>query len=143
MLNPGDYPLYDGSATPSLAFTITTAGTQVGGVVLGLDGIISLLAQLRFIYGSGGTNVKCYLQTSLDQGSTWIDIACVVFTTANAHKVFNINGQTQKAAFTPSDAGLTDNTELEGVLGDRFRLKLVSTGTYAGSTQVLGFIHAK
>jgi hypothetical protein len=116
-------------------FTITAAGTVAGDWVDGLDGLLSLCAQMRLAYGSGGTTVKAYLQTSLAQGTTPIDIACFTFTTASAVKARNLSALTAKTTdVTPSDAALTDDTSVDGVLGDRFRVKVVSVGTYAGST---------
>lgn len=126
-MNTGTYSLGD--------FAITTAGTQTGDWVDDFAGILALAASLRLAYGSGGTAIKAYLQTSLDQGETAIDIACVVFGTASEHDVANFSGLTPKLTLiNPTDGTLTDDTAIDGVLGDRFRLKLVSTGTYAGST---------
>lgn len=116
-------------------FQIAAAGTQLGEVVESLAGMSAATISARLAYGSGGTTIKVYVQTSLDQGTTWIDIACMAFTTAGAHKVFNLSGLTPKTtAATPTDGALTDDTSLDGVLGDRFRAKVVSVGTYAGST---------
>jgi hypothetical protein len=76
MDNPGIQSLGD--------FAITTAGTQIGDwTETDLSGLLAMAAQIRLAYGSGGTNVKAYLQTSLDEGTTAIDIACVVFLTAS------------------------------------------------------------
>ena len=36
----------------------------------------------------------------------------------------------------PTDAGLADDTAVDGVLGDRLRLKITSTGTF-GSGSVI------
>ncbi len=47
-------------------FTITVANTQVGEWVEDLEGMLSLLVQLRLAYGSGGESIKAYLQTSID-----------------------------------------------------------------------------
>jgi hypothetical protein len=96
-------------------FTITAAGTVAGDWVDGLDGLLSLCAQMRLAYGSGGTTVKAYLQTSLDQGTTPIDIACFTFTTASAVKARNLSALTAKTTdVTPSDAALTDDTSVDG-----------------------------
>ena len=35
----------------------------------------NMLAQANFAYGSGGTSVDAWLQTSIDGGSSWIDVA--------------------------------------------------------------------
>lgn len=118
------------------AVTITAAGTTICDVVDGLDGMAGVSLQARMIYGSGGTNVKVYVQTSLDQGATWIDIACILFGTANESEVANLNGAALTTLTAPTDGSLTDDTCLNGPLGDRLRAKVISTGTYAGSTQI-------
>lgn len=123
------------------AFTVTSATTQTGDVITDLDGMKAVSIEAKFTYGSGGTNVKVYVQTSLDQGTTWIDIACIVFATTNETQVANLSGLTAVTTlYTPTDAALTDDTCKDGVLGDRLRAKIVSTGTYATSTQVA--VHA-
>lgn len=127
MLSPGVKDLGD--------FAITAAGTAVGTPITGLDGILAATVQLRLAYGSGGTSVRAYVQTSLDQGSTWVDLACVLFGTASEVAVLNFSGLTPKTtAVVPTDGSLADDTAIDGILGDRFRVKIVSTGTYAGST---------
>lgn len=125
-------------------FSITGAATQVGDWVTGFDGLLALLVQFRLAYGSGGTSVKAYLQTSIDQELTAIDIACVVFGTASEVAVLNFSGLTPKLTqITPTDGALSDDTALDGVLGDRFRLKVLSTGTYAGSTVLSARVHPR
>lgn len=95
----------------------------------------SLAIQASLTYGSGGTTIDAYVQTSLDGGTTWIDIAEFSFTTASAVKVFNLSRLTPVTAiYTPTDGILAANTAKDGVLGDRFRVKYKSTGTYAGTT---------
>ena len=127
MDNPGIQSLGD--------FTITTADTQTADAIENLDGMLAASISARFVYGSGGTSAKLYVQTSLDQGTTWIDIACFAFTTANAHKVINLSGLTPKTTeVTPTDGAMSDDSALDGVLGDRLRAKIITTGTYAGST---------
>jgi hypothetical protein len=123
-------------------FTITIAATQVGDWVTGFQNLLALTANLRLAYGSGGTSIKAYLQTSLDQQTTAIDIACVVFGTASENEVLNFAGQTPKLTqVSPTDGTLTDDTAIDGILGDRFRIKIVSTGTYAGSTVLSVRVH--
>jgi hypothetical protein len=130
MLSPG----YKSLGT----FSITTAGTVVGDWVEGLEGCLAILAQIRLVYGSGGTTVRAYLQTSADDGDTPIDVACVLFGTASENAVLNLSALTPKTTqVTPSDGAMTDDTNVDGIIGDRFRVKVVSTGTYAGSTQLV------
>lgn len=131
MMSPGMYPLVYGGAQD---FAVATAGTYVGDWLTGLDGMLSLSAQIRLSYGSGGTAIRAFLQTSLDGGTTPIDIACKLFTTVGGVAVFNFSGLTPKlAAVVPADGGLADDTALDGILGDRLRLKLITTGTYVNS----------
>jgi hypothetical protein len=127
MTNPGIYDLGDLSITA--ADTYTTEWTDQ------LDGVSAASLQVRLAYGSGGATIKVYVQTSLDQGTTPIDIACLTFATASGVKLVNLSGLTPKTtAVAPSDGALTDDTCLDGTLGDRLRVKVVSTGIYAGST---------
>ena len=125
MDNPGALSLGD--------FSINTDGTQVGAAVTCLQGVASLALQARFAYGSGGTACKAYIQTSLDQGQTWVDIACFVFATSGGVLTAGIvaGGQTPSA---PTDGALADNTIVQGLLGDQLRAKVVSVGGYTNST---------
>jgi hypothetical protein len=97
----------------------------------------SLAVQANFAYGSGGTSVDAYLQTSLDGGATWIDIAQFHLTTASARFVYNLNSQTPVATeYTPTDGALAANTAKDGILGPQLRVKYGSTGAYAGATSL-------
>jgi hypothetical protein len=136
MDNPGIQNLGD--------FTITTAGTLIGDWVEDLEGLLALCAELRLAYGSGGLTIRAYLQTSLDQETTAIDIACVLFGVASEAAVLNFSALTPKLTqVTPTDGAMADDTAIDGILGDRFRLKVVSTGTYAGSTVLSGRANAR
>lgn len=127
------------------SFDITAAGTQTGEwTTADLDGLLAMVAQLRLAYGSGGTTVRAYLQTSADQGTTPIDIACVLFGTASEVAVLNFSALTPKTTqVTPTNGTLADDTAIDGILGDMFRLKVISTGTYAGSTVLTGGVIAR
>lgn len=132
------------------AATITTAGTVTGAVAgggsdLSLFGADYIAIQAVFTYGSGGATAKAYVQTTLDEGATWIDVACFAFTTASATKVSALTGAVAPAsqAFAPSDGALADNTIIQGVLGDQWRVKLITTGAYATSTTLAVTLFAK
>lgn len=123
-------------------FQIGAAGTVIGPVVENVAGAQLLDAQVRLAYGSGGTTVKAYLQTSLDQGTTWIDLWCFAGATASKTRLRSL--APTAVELTPTDGGLADDTIAAGiVLGDRFRLKLVSAGTYGGQTLLSARIHAR
>ncbi len=95
----------------------------------------SVCVQATFTYGSGGTSVDAYLQTTLDGGNTWIDIAQFHFTTASAQSVFNLSSLTAVTTqYTPTDGTLAANTAKDGILGRHFQVKVASVGTYANTT---------
>lgn len=116
--------------------TITTAVTAVVTTpVTGLLGmhIVTLIA--NFAWGSAGTTVKAWVQTSFDGGGTWVDIACFAFTTAIARTIHSVRSATAVAAnYVATDGTLADNTVKDGLLGDRLRVKYTTTGTYATNT---------
>ena len=133
MNNPGYFPLQIAGSD----FTITSAATQVGTPLTGFAGINAASFQVRMAYGSGGTNVTVYIQTTLDGGQSWIDIAAVQFTTSGGVEVVNLSALDMVSTPTaPTDGGMTPGTTLDGILGDQFRAKVISTGTYAGGTLV-------
>ncbi len=127
MLNPGDYSLCD--------YRLTTALNAVAFTpIKNLEGILAVAVEARFFYGSGGTSLKAYVQTTLDDGATWIDIASFAFTTSSATRVINLSALTPKTtAVTPTDGALADDTAIDGILGSALRVKLTSTGTYSNT----------
>lgn len=97
----------------------------------------SLVVQGALTYGSGGTTIDCWVQTSVDGGATWTDIANFHFTTSAARFLFNLNSQTPVTTeYTPTDGSLASNTAKDGILGPQFRTKVTTTGTYAGNTSL-------
>lgn len=122
------------------ALTITTAiaAVVVGAAVPLLAGAKYLACQAAFVYGgSGGTTAKFWVQTTLDQGTTWIDIMSFAFTTSSATKVSAVVWSTAlAAAVTPGSAALADNTILNGLLGDQVRVLGTTTGTYGAGASI-------
>jgi hypothetical protein len=119
------------------AQAITTAATTTSDSEVRLAGMKYLVVEAKFVHGSSGTTAKVFIQTSLDGGVTWIDVMCFAFTTSSLSKVSATNAYIALAAgVTPGDGALADNTIVNGLLGDRVRAKLVTTGTYADSTNV-------
>lgn len=115
--------------TAAISPAVTTAALKLNAAPR------NLTCQFNFTYGSGGTTADAYLQTSIDGGATWIDIANFHVTTASARKVVNLNAQTANTTqVTPTDGSMTANTAQDGVLGSQFRVKYQSSGTYAGGT---------
>jgi len=126
MENSGCYSL--GVIPISAAATVVTTATTA------LDGMASATFEVSLAYGSGGTKIQAYIETCID-GNTWIDIACVTFTTGGGSKIVNLSGLTPKTtAISPTDGALPDDTCVDGVLGNQLRVKVISTGVYAGNT---------
>jgi hypothetical protein len=109
------------------------------------DGLpASAVLQATFTYGSGGTTVDAWVQTSFDGGSTWCDAANFHFTTASLNALYNLNANTSiTTALTLTDGTLAANTSKDGVLGPLWRVKYTTTGTYAGGTTLLVAITAR
>ncbi len=96
-----------------------------------------VLLQANFTYGSGGTSADAYVQSSADGGATWFDLCNFHFTTSSAISEFNLRAETPvTTAATPTDGSLTANTCVDGLLGDRLRVKWSSVGTYSGGTNL-------
>lgn len=85
----------------------------------------------------GGTTTKCYIQTSLDGGITWIDIMCFAFTTSSLRSVMTVLSEAiQLTPVTPTVGTLADDTAINGIIGREIRAQVVTTGTYTGATQL-------
>ncbi len=124
--------------------TIGAAGTVTGVEIPLPRDVKHVGVQAVFVHAAGGTDVQTFIQTSLDGGITFIDIMNLGFLVATATKVSAVHRDTALGpAITPGDGALTVNTILNGLLGDRLRVKVVSTGTYTGVTtlRVHGVAH--
>ena len=130
MNNPGFFSLGN--------FTVAAAGTQCSPLqITNLQGINAATFQVRFAYGSGGTQTNVYIQTSIDQGQSWFDIANIEFTTSSGVDVINLSGLDKLTTPTaPTNLALANNTVLDGPMGDRLQACVVSQGTYGGQTLV-------
>lgn len=119
--------------TTTIAAAVTGVTTTPVPVPFNARG---LLVEAEFLYGSGGTTVKAWVQTRV-KGGTWRDIANFAFTTSAATKWIGIRQDIALAAnIAASDAALADNTILDGFLGDELRVKYTTTGTYGGATSL-------
>lgn len=130
----------------------TTIGAAVAatatGTVTRLGGMRAVAVQATFAYGAGGTTTKAFIQTSFDGGTTWADIMCFAFTTSALTRFASVFQEIIFAAspYAPvalTDGSLGDNTCVQGFLGDRLRLKYVTTGTYTGLTSLTVNAHVK
>ena len=125
--------------TNLLTQTITTAASaQLSSLFQRRDPAppSNALVQANFTYGSGGTSLTCYVQTSVD-GLNWCDIAAFQFVTTTARRLFNLSALTPVTSIaTPTDGSLSANTSVDGLVGPYWRVKYTSVGTYAGGTTI-------
>ncbi len=120
------------------AHAITTAQSiAVRGKVHRLpDEAAGLTAYVNFAYGSGGTTAKVYIQTSFDDKETWMDIMSFAFTTSAAKQVLSVREETAITTAVAAADGALAAGAVSGAIGKYLRAKIVTTGTYGGSTTV-------
>lgn len=120
--------------TQAFTTNITDTGPTA---VTGLGKIAGLTLICAFTATGGGGTCKVYVQTSLDDGATWYDIAAFAFTTSSAVKYANIDGFAQVNATAPTTGSLTDDTCKHGLLGDRLRFVVTTASTaYSSGSKV-------
>lgn len=137
--NLGSADLAAINAATALAVITSAADAQgvTQGYVENLDGMKSATLSANFVYGSGGDTLKVVVETSLNQGATWVEIARFAFAQASAEKVVNLSGLTPvTTVYAP--AALSDDTVKDGILGQRFRARILkgAGAAYAGSTSL-------
>lgn len=131
MLNPGNFNLCNRAITTALTGEAQTA-------IDGLEGITAATIRCQFAYGSGGTTAKAFVQTTVDGGENWQDVACFAFLLASGVKEFTVSGLTPvTTAYTPTQASMADDTCKDGIVGAAWRVVLVTTGTYANSNMIV------
>jgi hypothetical protein len=136
-------------AVEMLNVAITTAITQTvgttfqvrpgpGGQFLPSD----ITLQATWTYDSGGTTSDFWVQTSLDGGTSWVDIAHFGFNTASSTRsilnVLSAVAITTGQAATDGTFGTTGTVTAiaGGIFGNMWRVKYSTTGTYAGGTTI-------
>ena len=119
----------------NLNLSASAAGTYISDETAVPIGILNLTSQAIFVRGGGGTTTDVFIQTSLDQGSTWIDIIQFAFATTTATAVSAVKPNIAlAAAYTPTDGALGDDSIKDGLMGDRIRVKTVIVGTYSSTS---------
>ncbi len=133
----GIYNLGDKAVSSAVTDSVITEGVSAAGVdqalIDGLDWAAAVTLFVNFTYGAGGTTCIVVVQTSLDS-TNWIDIARFDFAVASLSKRCNLSGLT--AVNVGNVAVLSAEGVLDGILGDRLRAKITTTGTYTGNTSV-------
>lgn len=127
------------SLLPEVVITTAAAGVVSQTFDLKANGQklpLSVGAQVKLTYGSGGTTVVVWIQTSFDGGTTWSDVMVFAFATASARKFGAVNRQTAVTPVAMTDASGAADAKTDGVVGQLWRAKYTSTGTYGGNTRL-------
>lgn len=96
--------------------------------------------QLNWTYTSGGTTADFWIQTSLDGGGSWIDVAHFgPNLIATTRLILNIETTASIATgYVATDGTFgttgTTTTVANGIYGNLWRVKYTTTGTYVGTT---------
>lgn len=115
--------------------SVTDAASYYGTAVDGFGDASAVTVQVKATIATAGTAINLYVQTSLDQGDSWIDIMAFNFTTTTEVVVATVDARKSiTTPYTPTDGSLTPDTVKEGILGDRLRFLAKTTGTYANTT---------
>ncbi len=109
--------------------TIDSPRTVVSGWTDGLGGMQSVSVFAEFDYGAGGESIDLIIQTSIDGGKTPVDIARATFDKQTRTIVCNVTAD-RDCGWFDADMGLKPGDVRCGVLGDRLRYALKSTGIY-------------
>lgn len=133
-LNLGDASV--SAASASAAGEVITTGVDNVGYLSGLGDYLAANLEINFTYGAGGLTLKVVIETTFNQGTTWIEVYRAAFTTSSGERVVNVSALTPLTSpLTP--AALSDDTVKDGVFGDRWRArKVVGATPYTGNSSV-------
>ncbi len=141
MDNPGNFDLGTLAITTAVTGVVITEGTSAQGVAIEyvdrLDGMLAATLEFNFAYGSSTSTPTCVVtvETSVNQGTTWCEVARILMQDASEERIVNLSGLT--ALTSPhAPAALSNDTVKDGILGDRWRAKVTTTGTYTGNTSI-------
>jgi len=97
----------------------------------------------NFTYaGADGGQLDVFLQTSLDYGLTWCDIANIHFLQASARRFTGCSSTITLgvATWNPGYLTIADNTVLQGLIGDYIRVAVAPVNAYATSRLVVDVV---
>jgi len=132
------------------AITVAQSIAQRGKIHRLPDNCKGLAAECVFVDGGGGTAIKVYIQTAFDsiggttvggKPQTWFDVMCFAFATTAGRKLLKVREETAVVAdHVETDGTLTDDTAVSGLIGTHVRAKIVTTGTYTGTSTIDVFL---
>lgn len=90
--------------------------------------------------GSSTATTTAWIEMTPDGGTNWADIACFEYGAASASGISyqSCNGTTAvNATAALTEGSLSNNTSINGLLGDQYRVKVTTTGTYGAGTSLV------
>lgn len=123
----GSTILYDNRAITAAL----VSDTSVDSVEIDAD-TSEVIIQSNFDYGSGGTDFEAEVSTSLDGGTTWVEVYVHAGTTADERKVVVLKSAAV-AAYDGTTA-VADDALKDGIIGTLWRCRVTTNGTYASTT---------
>jgi hypothetical protein len=134
-LGTADLATINAATTATVVTSATDENGDTVGYLDGLEGMLGATLSASFAWGSGAGTLKVIFEITLNQGVTWIEVGRLAFAAASAEKALNITNGARLAAYTPAD--LADDTAIDGIMGDRFRARILKGGSpYAGATSL-------
>ena len=123
----GSTILYDNQAITAAL----VSNTSVDSVEIDAD-TSEVIIQSNFDYGSGGTDFEAEVSTSLDGGTTWVEVYVHAGTTADERKVVVLKSAAV-AAYDGTTA-VADDALKDGIIGTLWRCRVTTNGTHAATT---------
>lgn len=142
--NLGDVAL--AAINAATAETVITSAADIQGVTQAyfdrLDGMVGATISANFVWGSGSGTLKVIVYTTINQGITWIEVARLAFAAASKETVINLTNAPRTTPYAP--IALSDDSSVDGILGDRFKVSILKAGTvYAGNTSLSVRLNAR
>lgn len=114
---------------------VPAAGTYVFDLLVSSREKRYATLHTNYVFGAGGTSLKIYLQTTLDDGVTWRDVICHVTGGIPSDKASSVSADVvAPAANEGTDGALPDDTMINGIFGRKWRVKIIIVGTYTTTT---------
>ena len=123
----GSTILYDNQAITAAL----VSDTSVDSVEIDAD-TSEVIIQSNFDYGSSGTDFEAEVSTSLDGGTTWVEVYVHAGTTSDERKVVVLKSAAV-AAYDGTTA-VADDALKDGIIGTLWRCRVTTNGTYADTT---------
>jgi hypothetical protein len=116
--------------------SFTTAVTDYapeGAVSPDLGSPFGFSYTIRFSPTGGGTTCAVMIDTTVDEGQTWIDIARIDFTTTAALALGTASGVVNLA---PAVLAALTTGQSRAFIGNRIRARITTTGTFSAGSNV-------